>query len=174
MKELLLLRHAKSDWTDEGFADPDRPLNARGREAAVAVGARLAADGLLPDRILCSSAIRTRQTLALLWPYAPARAPTEISPALYLASPEAMIAFVAAEGGAAARVLVIAHNPGLEELARSLADPVASNAADLHRMTAKYPTAALARFSLDIDRWEDAARMAGRARLLSFRRPDDA
>ena len=72
MKTLFLLRHAKSSWSEPGLADFNRPLNERGRRAAPLIARYLAHCDLLPDLILCSAALRTRETLALMLPGLPA------------------------------------------------------------------------------------------------------
>ena len=127
MKEVLLLRHAKSSWDSDTTRDFDRPLNGRGRRAAPLIGAYLAAHDLIPERIYCSAAARTRETLALMvdgWPQAPA---TRFDEGLYLASPDHMRATIRAADPEADRIMLIAHNPGLETLALHLADPDASD-----------------------------------------------
>ncbi|MGR3503002.1 SixA phosphatase family protein [Pseudaestuariivita sp.] len=112
---LILMRHAKSSWEHPG-EDFDRPLNPRGRAAAVALGDWLRSAGHLPDEVLCSGAARTRETLALLG--------LETSPsfhdALYLAPPSILGRTLRqAQGGT---VLMVAHNPGIAEFADVLAE----------------------------------------------------
>ena len=89
MRRLLLLRHAKSSWADPGVRDHDRPLNDRGRTAAPLVGGYLRAHDLIPDRVLCSSARRTCETLALL--DLPDSVDIEIEHVLYLAYAETVL-----------------------------------------------------------------------------------
>src|SRR5882672_1530951 len=83
MYRLLLLRHAKSSWGDRQLADIDRPLSSRGESAAALMAEAIVDRGLLPDRVLCSPALRTRETLAALKPRLPKTTSVEISPALY-------------------------------------------------------------------------------------------
>ena len=134
--KLILLRHAKSDWSTPGQPDRDRPLNARGRAASARMGTWLRSRGHLPDRILCSDAARTRETLAGL---GLPEAGTELRPDLYDASAETILAAAAAveaEGGVAC-LLVVGHNPGMAQAAR-----LACATAPAHADFARYPTGA--------------------------------
>ncbi|MEQ1828169.1 MAG: histidine phosphatase family protein [Pirellula sp.] len=126
--KLLLMRHAKSDWADSRLADKDRPLNDRGRQAAPMMAEWLATNQLLPDRVLCSSAIRTRQTLNLMnecW----LRMGTdqllmpqvEFLDDLYLATADRILEIASTSNDGSCR-LVLGHNPGMEQLASSLGD----------------------------------------------------
>lgn len=115
--KLILLRHAKSGWDDPLVADHDRPLNKRGRKSAPLVGQWLRDQGHLPDHVLCSTAARTRETLDRLdLP----KTPTTYEDRLYLAPPDAMLAL--ARQSDANTLLMIAHNPGIGELAEGLPD----------------------------------------------------
>lgn len=166
MKTLILLRHAKSDWADPSLGDHDRPLAPRGRAAAPLMGAWLKAHGPMPDLVLCSTATRARQTLELVlqaWGIAPE---TNFDRGLYLAGGAGVLAWLRRAPDTAATVLLVGHNPDLEQLSRRLAtdgDPAA-----LARLAAKYPTAGLAVIELPGDRWADAA---GPGRLLAFETP---
>lgn len=140
MRRLLLLRHAKSSWADPGVRDHDRPLNARGRAAAPLVGDCLRAHGLVPDRVLCSSARRTCETLARLG--LPASVEIEVDHDLYLADAETVLDLVRETDDAVTTLMVVGHNPTTHEVALHLAgagDPEA-----LARLGQKYPTGALA------------------------------
>ena len=140
---LHLLRHAKSSWRDAGLEDRERPLNARGHHAGALVAEHLAHEKM-PDLILCSSALRTRETLEhLIRAYG--RTPAvSIEDALYLATARGLLERIEAVEDDVATLLVIGHNPGLHELAVALArhGPRAERA----RLAAKFPTAALASF----------------------------
>ena len=120
MRQLLLLRHAKSSWDDPALSDHARPLNARGRRAATAMAQAMRELGLAPDIVLVSSARRTLQTLEALTPFDD---PALIEPmdALYLAPWRAMLAAIQEVPETARSLLVIGHNPGLHELAMALA-----------------------------------------------------
>ncbi len=166
MKRLSLLRHAKSSWGAPAQDDFDRPLNKRGRIAAPLMGAYIKATIGAPDCILCSSAIRTRETLDLLLPFFGANPCIDYSRGLYLASPADILEHVRAAPEDAGHILVIAHNPGLHMLALELADPARSRAGDLRRLAEKFPTAALAHFEFDIVGWRDPLLRRGALRLF--------
>jgi phosphohistidine phosphatase len=167
MKTLLLLRHAKSSWTDP-LDDHDRPLSGRGGRAARAMAEHMASQGLVPDRVLCSSAVRTSETWALMAPHL-GEPPLETSRTLYLASPGELLAAVRAGAGDAERLLLVGHNPGIEELARALAGSGDEDA--LRRLRRKFPTGALAVLRLASDAWTDLA--PATAELVEFVRPKD-
>jgi phosphohistidine phosphatase len=140
---LHLLRHAKSSWRDAGLEDRDRPLNARGHHAGQLVAALLAREPV-PDLVLCSSALRTRETFEHL-ARAYGRTPVvSIEDRLYLATARDLLERIEAVENDVGTLLVIGHNPGLHELAAALArhGPRAERA----RLAAKFPTAALASF----------------------------
>ncbi len=138
MTTLVLLRHAKSAYPP-AVADHDRPLNGRGRRDAPVVGQLLAESVGAFDVALVSTAARAQTTFDLAAPALEVTARRD-EPALYLASPEAMLRRVAEID--APRVLVVAHNPGTEELAAQLTANTASEA--YRRMAVKFPTAAFA------------------------------
>lgn len=151
MKTLILIRHAKSDWGG-GLPDHDRPLNARGRRSAAAIGDWLRAKGHVPDEILCSTATRTRETLDLLG----VDAPTRFDRALYHAGAEALLeALRAAEGDT---VMLIGHNPGIGLFAAA-----ALRRAPDHPRFDAYPTAATLVARFDIDDWRDMDLHSGQA-----------
>ena len=143
MKDLLILRHAKSDHSDPRLRDHDRPLNARGRSAAPRIGLHLAEQGLLPDLLLCSTAIRTMQTAALVAEAAELHVKTEFVDDLYLAAPQTILKIIASRGGDSDAVLMVGHNPGCEDVLTILG-------LGMHEM----PTCALAHITLDINDWE--------------------
>ena len=115
MRELILLRHAHADAAQPGQNDLDRPLSPEGLAEAEAAGRWLAEHDRKPDCVLCSPAVRTRQTLEAVLRetgYAPER----IEPAIYEATPGTLIDLVDAHAGVG-RLLLVGHNPGLEQLA---------------------------------------------------------
>lgn len=115
MKRLILMRHAKSDWSALTASDHERTLNARGIESAQAIGDWLRQEGMRPDHILCSDAARTQETLAhLKLP----ETPTTLTRELYLAEPEAMLHILRQQS--ADCILMLAHNPGSAILAEQL------------------------------------------------------
>lgn len=158
MKTLLLLRHAKSSWADPAAADFDRPLDRRGRAAARRMGKYLADEGLVPDLILCSAAERARETLAFLQGGFDRKRPVRIEKALYDATPARIVRVLETADAAADRVMVIAHNPGMEDLARILAK--AGDGKARRRMLVKYPTAALAVVKVPAAGWRGLAKTA--------------
>lgn len=144
---LLLLRHAKSDWGQPGLADHDRPLNPRGERDAPRIGKWLAENGFTPAAALVSSARRARQTAeAALEAAGAGGAPKRTTRRLYGAGPEEIFRAVreaAADGefpGAASPLLVVAHNPGMEELAARCE----GNAAPADGTARPFPTGAVA------------------------------
>jgi len=165
MKRLSLLRHAKSSWGDPGERDFDRPLNARGRDAAPLMGAFMAKKDLAPDFIMCSTAARTRETLGLLVPRLRTEPVVEFRDDFYLAEPAVMINAVRAADAKYGHILIIAHNPGMEMLAMRLCDPESSDIAALARIAEKYPTAALATFR-GPDNWAHYGKGAGALELF--------
>jgi phosphohistidine phosphatase len=171
MLTLLLLRHAKSSWDDPGLADFDRPLAKRGKKAAPEIGAALAAKGLRPDLVLCSSAARTRETLDLvLKALGPPAPEVRYDEELYMATPRALIARLRqhmANPASPQRVMLVGHNPGFEELARLLVGN--GNADDRARLAEKFPTCAVAVIAFDADSW--SAVEAGAGRLVHFLTP---
>ncbi|MBY6159880.1 histidine phosphatase family protein [Mameliella alba] len=159
MKHLILMRHAKSDWSHD-LPDHDRPLNKRGRRAAPAIGAWLRAGGHLPDEILCSTSARTRETLTRLNLPAPARFEAD----LYHAAPDTMLDILRTARGES--VMMIGHNPGIAAFAQMmLATPPE------HPRFAAYPTCATLVAAFDIGDWSDLRPHSGRA--TSFVVPRD-
>lgn len=164
MPTLLLLRHAKSAWDDPDLADHERPLNARGRRAAPAMGRRLREAGFAPDLVLCSSARRAQETWELAGRELDARPKVAVERGLYLCGAHALLARLRRLGSEDC-VLLVAHNPDLHELAGALAG---SGAADeLRALRAKLPTGGLA--ALAVEDWRTLAPKA--ARLLFFATP---
>jgi phosphohistidine phosphatase len=120
VKRLILLRHAKSSWSDSSLADAERPLSARGERDAPRMGDRLHERGTRPDLMIASPAVRTRRTAKLVaralgYPEGEIR----LEPALYLASPETILEVVA-EAGPTNSLMVVGHNPGLTTLVHRL------------------------------------------------------
>ncbi len=143
LKRLYLLRHAKSSWDDTSLADFDRPLNGRGRAAAKSMGAYMAQHGHSPALILCSSARRTLETLGRILPFLAGDREIRILRTLYAArDADQLLGEVQAAGGRAKSVMVIGHNPVLEDLATQLAGTDSGGC--LPMIQEKYPTGALA------------------------------
>ncbi|WP_333712095.1 SixA phosphatase family protein [Yoonia sp.] len=117
-QRLILIRHAKSSWGDPFADDHARPLNDRGRASATAVGQWLAAQGYLPQIVLCSDAARTQETAGLILPELPQQPELRLMPRLYHAAPGTILDLAQKE--TAETVAVIGHNPGIGMLANLL------------------------------------------------------
>jgi phosphohistidine phosphatase len=160
MRRLMLLRHAKSDWSEAGQADIDRVLSARGRSAAPRVGEYMAGQALVPDLALVSSAQRTRETWELVSGAYKKPPESTIEPRVYDASADKLLKLIRETKGDIHALLVVGHNPAMEELADSLVtmgDPVSRDAMD-----EKFPTAALAVIDFPTDSWSEVAQGTGR------------
>lgn len=171
MRQLLLMRHAKSAWDDPRLPDHGRPLNQRGRAAAQAMRTAIRGLGLAPDLVLVSTATRTMQTLEALepWDDTPLVEPSE---ALYLASPATMLGVLNRVPETTRSVLLLGHNPGMHELALLLAGPevMARRDETTQRLADGYPTGALAEFSIP-GPWRSLGEAGGR--LVRFLAPRD-
>jgi phosphohistidine phosphatase len=162
MSRLYLLRHAKSSWSDPGLADHDRPLAPRGRRAAKAIGRYLREQDVEPALVLCSTAARTRETLQRI---DVDRREERIERGLYSADAEALLARLREVPDEVRSVMLIGHNPGVQDLALLLARP----GPELRALEAKFPTAALASFA--VAGWSTLG--PGTAELIDFVRPRD-
>jgi len=178
MRQLLLLRHAKSSWDDPKLSDHARPLNVRGRQAAGAMARAMRELGLAPDLVLVSSARRTLQTLDALepWDETPLIEPMD---ALYLAPAIEMLEVLRRVQPVVRSLLLVGHNPGLHELALTLAGAQAATSGAAHaatmnehvrRLAEGYPSGALAEFSI-ASPWSELRE--GGAHLTRFLRPAD-
>jgi len=167
MSRLLLMRHAKSDRADQEIDDFDRPLAERGRETAPRMGRHMAALGLAPQRILCSSALRSRETLAGLIPSLPGDCEIRLTRDLYMAGEDETIDQIRGHGVGAATLLVIGHEPGLTQTALALIG--AGHPSLIEDLETKFPTAGLAVIDFPAIRWVDVEPKAGR--LVAFLRP---
>jgi phosphohistidine phosphatase len=160
LKRLFLLRHAKSSWEGEDLADHDRPLAPRGRKAAKRMAKHLRDQEISPSLVLCSSARRTRETLERLEPGGDVHVERE----LYGGSESALLERLRRLPEATESVMLIGHNPAVQELTLSLAGR-GERIADVER---KFPTAALATLTVP-GAWRDLS--AGSAELADFVTP---
>ena len=174
MLTLYLLRHAKSAWTDQSLGDHERPLAPRGQEAAPLMAAHMVAQELIPERIICSTATRTRQTLDLIMPAlltasSDVHIETIYTAAIYEAWGQSLLEVlrVQDEPATPASILMIGHNPGIQNLAATLFGD--DRGAMAMRLLGKYPTCALAELRFELTRWQDLGGETGR--LVRFDTP---
>ena len=144
MRQLLLLRHAKSSWDDAKLADRDRPLSGRGRRAAASMRQAMLRLGLAPDLVLVSPARRTLETLEALEPWDETPL-IEQAEALYLATAPQLLAVLRDIPETVRSALLIGHNPGMHDLAQELIAGSQPTEAT-RRLVQAYPTGALAEF----------------------------
>lgn len=167
MPTLTLLRHAKSSWDDPVSRDFDRPLNTRGRRAAVVVGSFMKREGLRFDHIAASPAVRVIETLEGVSEGYGSTIEPGWDKRIYLASAATLLDLVHGFPDEAEHALMVGHNPGLEDLTLTLVgrdDPLREE------VEVKYPTAAVATMTWN-GAWADG--VAGGARLVRFTRPRD-
>jgi phosphohistidine phosphatase len=144
VKRLLILRHAKSSWADSSMADWQRPLNDRGKRDAPRAGAWLRARSRVPDRIVSSDAVRARTTAQAVAEAAGYSGEIVIEPSLYHAETEAVFAVLNDVADEIHTVMIVGHNPGLEQFVQQLTG-------ESHDL----PTAALVELSVPIERWSE-------------------
>jgi phosphohistidine phosphatase len=169
VKTLYLLRHAKSSRDDPDLDDFERPLAKRGRKDAALIGRLMAERRRVPDLALVSPALRARDTWERVSSAFAASVETRFEPSIYMATADGILALLrAAEAApdAPQSVIVVGHNPGLEQCAAQLAG-AGSDPEALARMTEKFPTTALARYDVT------AGLQTGGAALVDFVRPKD-
>jgi phosphohistidine phosphatase len=155
MKTLLLLRHAKSSWKDSELRDFDRPLNRRGLNTAPVMGKYISKRKLIPDLIISSPAVRARMTAALAMEGGELQSELRYDERIYEADMETLLKVVSQIDETAETVLLVGHNPGMQELLRALTG-------EEH----EFPTATLAQISLKLDKWSSVQPMSGRLKLL--------
>jgi phosphohistidine phosphatase len=165
MLTLSLLRHAKSSWDDPSLEDFDRPLAKRGIEAAGRMGRHIQAHDLVPALVICSDALRARQTLELLLPHLAEKPPIVYDRGLYLASPRAMLERVRKlDAAKAGHAMLVGHDPGMHSLAVELAG--SGEASQLRALARKFPTAALAVIAFSGRDWAKIAPAKGQLKLF--------
>jgi phosphohistidine phosphatase len=151
MRTLYLLRHGKSSWADATRADRERPLAPRGRRDAKRIARHLVRQGVKPELVLCSTAERTRETLELMQTALADTSTIEFEDEVYGASADSLLERLRLVPAAVASVMMIGHNPALQDLALLLA----ACGAELERLEAKFPTAALATLALENATWAE-------------------
>jgi phosphohistidine phosphatase len=164
---LWLLRHAKSSWDEPDLADHDRPLSPRGERDAERMRRYLEGVDADPALVLCSSALRARRTLELVAPALRGDPDIRIEPELYTFDATVLLARLRAMGTTAEPVMIVGHNPAIQELSLNI---VGSGKA-LPAMAEKYPTGALAEIEVTGDSWGGLEDRTGR--LLGFMKPRD-
>jgi phosphohistidine phosphatase len=168
MSELYLLRHAKAVPPDASASDGDRALDERGRDGARAMAQWIGQQRLQPDLVLCSTAARTRETLELIVDAFGRRPDIRFESGIYLASADRLMARLRELTEKTATLMMIGHNPGLHELAQSLADVTTGPLAS--RLATNLPTAGLVRFEVPVE-WSGLRKRC--ARLVAFITPKD-
>ena len=170
MKILGLFRHAKSDWQDPRARDFDRPLNDRGRRGAAIMGRHIRDHGVRWDRVIASPAIRCAETIEIASEASGRPVAVNWDRRIYLASSATLADLLRETEGDPKSVLMVGHNPGLEDLIFDLVpDDGSSPLRDV--VEVKFPTAAFAVLELNIDRWADLADKC--AKLVHLTRPRD-
>ena len=146
MKRLLILRHAKSSWKNPDLRDHDRPLNKRGKRDAPRMGRLMREEGILPEWAFTSTAERARVTLEHALEEGGAACEVRLAPELYLAVPADIVDVLRGTPEPHSRVLVVGHNPGMEDLVHALTGEEVT-----------FPTAALAVVDCECETWTDLA-----------------
>ena len=167
MKKVIVLRHAKSSWSDPSLEDHDRPLNARGRQTALIIAEWLAHQKHRPDTILCSSSRRTQETVERMRKIDQKLPDPVVEPGLYHASPGTMLDRMRALPPDCATVMLVGHQPGLGSLIRRLSD--GREKRRCRRAYEHFPTAAAAVLEIDIADWSELD--AETARFVDFAKP---
>lgn len=166
----MLLRHAKSSSPAQGVEDIDRPLTRSGKCAATAMGKYMAGNGLIPDLVLCSPALRARKTWKLVAKELGGAPKVLLEQDIYdFGDGEDLLNSLRRYANGAASVLLVGHNPSISKLAQRLAQKGDKRLRS--QLETKYPTAALAVITLDVSPWAAVAEGAGT--LVRFVRPKD-
>lgn len=155
-KSLFLFRHAKSDWDADYSSDHERPLAKRGKNAAKTMGAILAGSGKLPEQIICSTAVRARQTLELACQSGKWNTTIEYSDQLYDCTPNSMIDLLKRSDNVAGSVMFVGHEPSCSGLISLL----------IGGGNIRFPTAAMARIDFYLDDWRSLGADKGQLRWL--------
>ena len=169
MKTLTLLRHAKSAWDDPVERDFDRPLNGKGRRAAARMGRWMKDEGLAFDAVIASPALRVRQTIEGIEDGFGQPLKASFDSRIYMASAVTLLDIVHGIDDVCERLLMIGHNPGMEDLVLLLVPETPGGPRSEVEM--KYPTAAIAELNFDGARWADLDERT--ASLARFTRPRD-
>lgn len=155
MKTLFVMRHAKSDWENPNQSDFERPLNGRGKLAAPKIGELMKINKFAPDLIVSSPAVRAKTTAEKVKTAANFDAEIKFDARIYEAAVSDLLAVLAETPNAIERILIVGHNPGLENLVRNLTGEIRA-----------MPTAALAEIELQINDWSAIRPDCGKLRNL--------
>ncbi len=166
---LWLLRHAKSSWDDDALADQDRPLAPRGEHDAERMAAYLATAGIRPALVLCSSGLRARQTLGYVLAALGDAFEVRVEQTLYTFEASTLLSRLRTILDDVASVMLVGHNPALQELALTIADTGEA----MDQLASKFPTCALADIELRVDSWKDVAPATGTLAGLTIPRDLD-
>lgn len=159
MRRLMLLRHAKSDWT-AGARDQDRPLNERGREAAPRMAAYMARHALVPDLIVASPATRVRETVDLMMPAFEKPPKVADDERIYGSRADTLLDIIKTTAAPIHTLMLVGHNPALAELAGLLM--ASGDVETRQRLIEKFPTAGLAVIDFAFDDWRKVHPRSGR------------
>jgi phosphohistidine phosphatase len=160
MRRLLLLRHAKAERASTGGGDLERVLTRRGRADAQKLGAYLVRNGLTPGLALVSTSARTRETWNLVAGEFAEPAPARFEQRLYGAGPDVILQSIQAAASAVATLLVVGHNPGIQEIAATLV--AAGDIEGVRQISEDFPTTALAVIDFAIGDWGQTRIQSGR------------
>jgi phosphohistidine phosphatase len=161
---LILIRHAKSSWSDPFGDDHERVLSKRGQASAKAIGEWMAQEGYLPDTVLCSDAARTQETAELILAALDPKPRLQLSGRIYHAAPDTILEMIQKQ--TEQTIAVIGHNPGIGMLANGLVQ----SAPEHHRFS-DYPTCASTVIDFDNDRWIEV--QPGKGQCKAFVVPRD-
>jgi phosphohistidine phosphatase len=169
MLTLSLFRHGKSSWNSPSVRDIDRPLSERGEAAVPRMGAYMVAHKIAPELVLCSPAVRARQTLDLLLPHLGSDPTVVYEDGFYLASSSVLLKRVRQIESKMHHVMIVGHDPGLHGLALAVSGE--GHPEELQALSAKFPTAGLAVIVFKARDWSGVKEGAGRlTRFITPRR----
>jgi phosphohistidine phosphatase len=173
MRRLMLLRHAKSDWSKPGQRDHDRVLAARGRDAAPRIGKYMATHGLVPELVLCSTATRARETWELVAQTLPEQPTVVHDERIYENRPDVLLNVINETDAEVHALLLVGHNPSFHGLSQLLA--ATGDTESRQRLREKFPTAGLAVIDFAVDAWDRVHAQSGRLdRMITPRLLDEA
>ncbi len=167
MLRLTLMRHANAGWGEEGLSDFDRSLDTRGRNDAPDMGAYMVKKNITPDLILCSAALRTRETFELLNTTAEFEGEVRFLEELYLIGETQLTKLLRNISSDFKHIFVLAHNPGIHDMVVSLASP--PSIGKLSRLVYDFPTSSMVAFVFDISSWTELK--PGTGKLIELATP---